>query len=178
MTLARESTRHVVRQRTAMADAHATLRYIAEGLTPGSDLRAIDATVGVFRFQRLEALGSEVRALEALERLPEESRTWNEFGWASRPDVLCLSQLFMELNWTSYSSTRLIADLWAGGAGTEPEYMGSDSTRRQPDSIAVDQAWFWTQEWQAKEAEADDDFINGRSHVSDSFEEFLAELDT
>jgi hypothetical protein len=39
-----------------------------------------------------------------------------------------------------------------------------------------DQAWFWTPEWQAGEAEADADLAAGRVTTSYSTEEFLLSL--
>lgn len=42
---------------------------------------------------------------------------------------------------------------------------------------APDQAWFWTPEWQAGEAEADADLAAGRSTVYASESAFLAALD-
>jgi hypothetical protein len=41
--------------------------------------------------------------------------------------------------------------------------------------IPDDQAWFWTPEWQAKEAEADQEIAEGTGVVM-SPEEFVAEL--
>jgi AbrB family looped-hinge helix DNA binding protein len=41
--------------------------------------------------------------------------------------------------------------------------------------IPDDQAWFWTPEWQAKEAEADQEIAEGGGTVM-SAEEFVAEL--
>lgn len=41
---------------------------------------------------------------------------------------------------------------------------------------ALDQAWYWTPEWQAGEAEADADRMAGRSTRYHSDEEFLASL--
>jgi AbrB family looped-hinge helix DNA binding protein len=41
--------------------------------------------------------------------------------------------------------------------------------------IPDDQAWFWTAEWQAKEAEADREIAEGGGTVT-SAEEFVAEL--
>jgi AbrB family looped-hinge helix DNA binding protein len=43
--------------------------------------------------------------------------------------------------------------------------------------IPRDQQWFWTKEWQAKEAEADADLASGRVVTFDSDEAFLAALD-
>jgi hypothetical protein len=42
---------------------------------------------------------------------------------------------------------------------------------------APDQAWYWTPEWQAGEADADADLIAGRSTKDDSDAQFLASLD-
>ena len=36
-----------------------------------------------------------------------------------------------------------------------------------------DQSWFWTEEWQAMEQEADFDIAAGRVEVSTSVDEFL-----
>jgi hypothetical protein len=43
--------------------------------------------------------------------------------------------------------------------------------------IHPEQAWFWTQEWQAREREADEDLAAGRVTRFESDDEFLAELD-
>ena len=40
-----------------------------------------------------------------------------------------------------------------------------------------DQAWFWTEEWQKGEREADEDIRAGRIESFDTMEEFLATLD-
>ena len=40
-----------------------------------------------------------------------------------------------------------------------------------------DQDWYWTEAWQAMEAEADRDLAEGRYRVSDTIEDFLASLD-
>ena len=40
-----------------------------------------------------------------------------------------------------------------------------------------DQAWFWTEEWQKKEREADEDIAAGRMTRYFSDEEFTAELE-
>jgi antitoxin PrlF len=42
--------------------------------------------------------------------------------------------------------------------------------------VPRDQAWFWTVEWQAREAEADADLAAGRTTRFDSDEEFLDAL--
>jgi hypothetical protein len=43
--------------------------------------------------------------------------------------------------------------------------------------IDPEQAWFWTQEWQAKEREADDDLAGGRVTSYENDDPFLAALD-
>jgi antitoxin MazE len=44
-------------------------------------------------------------------------------------------------------------------------------------SIPADQAWFWTDRWQAMEREADDDIALGRVTTVDGVDELLATLD-
>lgn len=41
----------------------------------------------------------------------------------------------------------------------------------------ADQAWFWTERWQAMEREVDEDVAAGRTQTFDSAEEFIADLD-
>ncbi len=41
----------------------------------------------------------------------------------------------------------------------------------------ADQAWFWTERWQAMEREVDEDIAAGRVETFDSAEEFIADLD-
>lgn len=43
-------------------------------------------------------------------------------------------------------------------------------------SIPMDQAWFWTPEWQAGEREADADIAAGRGTIYLSTEEFIEHL--
>lgn len=47
-------------------------------------------------------------------------------------------------------------------------------------TIDIDPAqhWFWTQQWQAREREADEDLAAGRYTDLDNGDEFLANLDT
>ena len=40
-----------------------------------------------------------------------------------------------------------------------------------------DQDWYWTEAWQAMEAKADRDLVEGRYRELDTIEEFLASLD-
>jgi len=40
-----------------------------------------------------------------------------------------------------------------------------------------DQAWFWTEKWQAGERESEEDIRAGRIESFDTMEEFLATLD-
>jgi bifunctional DNA-binding transcriptional regulator/antitoxin component of YhaV-PrlF toxin-antitoxin module len=44
--------------------------------------------------------------------------------------------------------------------------------------VRADQAWFWTERWQAMEREADRDIATGRTLVTDTVDDFLAELDS
>lgn len=44
-------------------------------------------------------------------------------------------------------------------------------------SIRADQAWFWTDEWQAGERRVDKEMAEGRGKVSLSTKEFLESLD-
>lgn len=44
------------------------------------------------------------------------------------------------------------------------------------DAIDPDQAYFWTDEWQAAEREADEDIAAGRVKAFDTMDEFLADL--
>ena len=43
--------------------------------------------------------------------------------------------------------------------------------------IDPDQAYFWTEEWQKGEREADEDIAAGRVKTFDTMEDFLADLD-
>ena len=42
--------------------------------------------------------------------------------------------------------------------------------------VPRDQAWFWTEEWQKKEREADEDLSQGRYRDFESIEGFMKEL--
>ena len=44
-------------------------------------------------------------------------------------------------------------------------------------TIDAVRAWFWTEEWQAKEREADEDIAAGRVRTYNSAEEFIASLE-
>lgn len=44
-------------------------------------------------------------------------------------------------------------------------------------AIPADQAWFWTDRWQAMEREADEQIARGEVKTADSVEAFIAELD-
>jgi len=44
-------------------------------------------------------------------------------------------------------------------------------------AIPADQAWFWTERWQAMEREADADIAAGRATVVDDVDELIALLD-
>ena len=45
-------------------------------------------------------------------------------------------------------------------------------------AIPADQAWFWTDRWQAMEREADADVAAGRATVVEGADELIAHLDT
>jgi len=89
---------------------------------------------------------------------------------------------------------RVTATLRARGGFTIPQEVREQLHLKEGDQVIVsvqdgnivltpasviprDQEWFWTPEWQAKEAEADADKAAGRfvRHTSD--EDFLASLD-
>jgi hypothetical protein len=40
-----------------------------------------------------------------------------------------------------------------------------------------EQAWFWTKEWQAREAKADADIAEGRYETFNNMDDFIAALD-
>ena len=44
--------------------------------------------------------------------------------------------------------------------------------------IDKDQTWFWTEEWQAAEREAEDDLRAGRVKAFETLDELIADLDT
>lgn len=44
--------------------------------------------------------------------------------------------------------------------------------------VDADQAWFWTERWQAMEREADADFADGRSASFDTVEALLDDLES
>src|SRR5450759_3985059 len=44
-------------------------------------------------------------------------------------------------------------------------------------AVPADQAWFWTERWQAMEREADADIAAGRTTVVDGVDELIAHLD-
>jgi hypothetical protein len=43
--------------------------------------------------------------------------------------------------------------------------------------VTDDQAWFWTESWQAGERETDEDIARGRGRVFESSEAFLASFE-
>jgi len=45
-------------------------------------------------------------------------------------------------------------------------------------AVPADQAWFWTERWQAMEREADADIAAGRATVVDGVDELIAHLDS
>jgi bifunctional DNA-binding transcriptional regulator/antitoxin component of YhaV-PrlF toxin-antitoxin module len=44
-------------------------------------------------------------------------------------------------------------------------------------AVPADQAWFWTDRWQAMEREADADVVAGRMTIVDGADELIAHLD-
>lgn len=46
----------------------------------------------------------------------------------------------------------------------------------QPTLIPKDQLWFWTDEWQAMERQAEEDIAYGRTQTFNSIEELLQDL--
>ncbi len=48
---------------------------------------------------------------------------------------------------------------------------------RETLAVAEDQAWFWSEEWQAGEREAEADIAAGRTKTFDSMEDLLADLE-
>ncbi len=44
-------------------------------------------------------------------------------------------------------------------------------------AIPADQAWFWTERWQAMEREADADIVAGRATIVEGTDELIAHLD-
>ncbi len=48
----------------------------------------------------------------------------------------------------------------------------------RPQDTDESQAWFWSDRWQEREREADEDFAAGRMLTFDDAESFLADLDT
>lgn len=47
----------------------------------------------------------------------------------------------------------------------------------RPQDTDPNQEWFWSDRWQEREREADDDFAAGRMATFDDVESFLADLD-
>jgi len=47
----------------------------------------------------------------------------------------------------------------------------------RPQDTDANQEWFWSDRWQEREREADDDFAAGRMATFDDVESFLADLD-
>jgi bifunctional DNA-binding transcriptional regulator/antitoxin component of YhaV-PrlF toxin-antitoxin module len=45
-------------------------------------------------------------------------------------------------------------------------------------TVPADQAWFWTERWQAMEREADEDIAAGRVTVVEGTDELIAHLDS
>ena len=44
-------------------------------------------------------------------------------------------------------------------------------------AVPAEQAWFWSEQWQARERETDDELAAGRASTFDNAEDFLAHLE-
>lgn len=45
-------------------------------------------------------------------------------------------------------------------------------------AVPADQAWFWTEQWQKMELEADEDIVAGRVVITNDVDELLDDLDS
>ena len=45
-------------------------------------------------------------------------------------------------------------------------------------AVPADQAWFWTEQWQRMELEADEDIVGGRVVATNDVDELLTDLDS
>jgi hypothetical protein len=79
------------------------------------------------------------------------------------------SQIVIEIS--SAERTRLEAVARSKGYESAEAYV-----RALIELDTADQAWFWTEEWQAKEHEADEDLAVGRYKDFDTMDDFLAGL--
>lgn len=75
-----------------------------------------------------------------------------------------------------FSTKLMVSNLGSSGIGLAVLVYGLNALRPML-PIPASQAWFWTEEWQAGEREADADIKAGRGTVYNSGEEFLASLD-
>jgi antitoxin MazE len=58
----------------------------------------------------------------------------------------------------------------------EAEVRGDEIVLKPKKLIDKSQAWYWTEEWQKREREADEDIAAGRFKDFDTLEELLADL--
>jgi AbrB family looped-hinge helix DNA binding protein len=63
------------------------------------------------------------------------------------------------------------------GAQVEIVVRDGEIVLRPHIAVPTEQAWFWTEEWQAKEREADDDLATGHVTTFDTAEDLLTHLD-
>lgn len=63
------------------------------------------------------------------------------------------------------------------GAQVEITVRGGEIVLVPHVAVPADQAWFWSEEWQAREREADADRASGRHTDHANEEEFLGHLD-
>lgn len=60
----------------------------------------------------------------------------------------------------------------------EPQIKNKTIILKPKKLIDLDQAWFWTKEWQEKEREADEDIAQGRiKGPFDNFEDLIKDLE-
>jgi AbrB family looped-hinge helix DNA binding protein len=63
------------------------------------------------------------------------------------------------------------------GAQVEIVVRDGEIVLRPHIAVPTEQAWFWTEEWQSKEREADDDLAAGHVTTFDTAEDLLTHLD-
>ena len=55
-------------------------------------------------------------------------------------------------------------------------YRSGASVQRKPKDVPKDQEWFWTEEWQEWERQADEELARGEFKEFDSVEDLIADL--
>ncbi len=64
------------------------------------------------------------------------------------------------------------------GAQVEEFERDGEIVLRPHVAVPIDQAWFWTEQWQKMEFEADETIAGGRVAKTDNVNDFLDELDS